>query len=102
MKVEYVCYDGDVEFTGESKFYGIIKGSVKVLDGAVIRFNGMVEKNLTVEQGGYAVINGMVKGNVINDGGKLEIYGYIKGVVKELSGKTYIDLKSCIGNDVID
>jgi hypothetical protein len=62
-------------------FSGQADGDVDVMNGGVLTLNGQVTGDLIVETGGSADVLGMVIGAVVNNGGKVTIYGQAGSVL---------------------
>jgi cytoskeletal protein CcmA (bactofilin family) len=96
MQIEFGQVVGDVSVSGEMTLNGQVVGTVTVVQGGHLILNGMVSRNVSVDAGGVARINGMVVGDVINNGGAVEIFGRVKGHVHELAGRTLVHSSASI------
>jgi len=97
MTIESGKIEGDFEVDENLKLHGMITGNAFVKNGATLRLHGTVCKDLTIEEGSKAIINGTVCGNVINEGGVVEVYGVVYGNV---SGPVNIDGNAVIKGEV--
>lgn len=75
---------------------GMIVGDVVVLGSAEFVLRGMMEGNLSIRENTTVYLNGTVNGDVINNGGSLEVYETINGRLFRERGNTFID-----GNAVV-
>ncbi len=96
MRSERGKIDGDWSVNDDVELHGMVTGAITVDDGGFIRLYGMCCGDFIVHAGGRAAVHGMVKGDVINRGGDVVIYGMVDGVVHEDSGKTTIDATAII------
>jgi cytoskeletal protein CcmA (bactofilin family) len=93
MNIESGKIDGDYAVTKDLQLHGMITGSAIVKNGVLLQLHGTVVNDLIVEKGGTAIINGTVRGNVINRGGNIEIYGVVYGSV---NGPASIDANAVV------
>lgn len=93
MNSEYGKIEGDFVVVKDFQLYGMITGNALVKNGGLLQLHGTVAKDLIVEEGGKAVINGTVRGNVINHGGVVDIYGVVNGNV---NGHATIDANAVV------
>jgi hypothetical protein len=82
---------GETIIREETQIQGIVNGRVYVDRGGNLLHQGMIIGTVTVEKGSEANIFGFVKGDVINNGGKLTVFGTVNGTVRTESGTTKID-----------
>ncbi len=78
----------------------MINGNVIIKEGGKFTLDGMVNKNVTLEYNAKAKIYGIVKGDVINNGGDLQVFGKVHGSVITNSGETGIDIDAKVGKIV--
>ncbi|MCK5280196.1 MAG: hypothetical protein KAK04_16695 [Cyclobacteriaceae bacterium] len=81
MKIESKKIEGDFVIQENLQFSGMITGNAIVTDGVLLDLHGTVGKDLVVKEGGKAVVKGTVEGDVINQGGAVDIYGNVAGNV---------------------
>lgn len=93
MSIEHGKIEGDYEVLEDLQLYGMITGNAVVKKRATLELFGRIAKNLTVERGAKVVIKGTVSGDVINQGGTVEIYGIVRGNV---NGPANIDKEAVI------
>ena len=91
MKVIKERVSGDVMVLEDTLLQGIVTGKVCVARGANLMHHGMIVGPVTLEPGAEASIFGFVKGDVVNKGGDLRVYGTVNGAVKTEAGSTRID-----------
>jgi hypothetical protein len=68
---------------------GIISGAT-VRNGATLYFHGTCNGDISVSQGSKLLLYGSVNGEVINNGGVIEIHGYVKKL-NNIFGNVYVD-----------
>ena len=68
------CIEEDTAMHGMITVGAVVRGGVKLV------LHGMVTGDLMVESNARVVIHGMVNGVVINDGGRVEIFGTVDAV----------------------
>ena len=81
MQVEHGKVEGDVEITGEFQMHGMFTGNVVVKAGGSLILHGMATKSVTLESGSFVNIFGTVSGDVINNGGQLQVSGIVAGKI---------------------
>jgi hypothetical protein len=90
MRTERGTIEGDIRLTEEIAISGMVTGNISVLAGGVLHLSGMCVKNVHVLTGGFARLSGMVNGDVINEGGSLEVHGTVHGSVRTVNGQTVV------------
>lgn len=85
----------------EVRIDGMVTGNVSVLAGGVLHVYGMCVKDVLVGAGGSAKLMGLVNGNVINDGGTLEVAGTVHGSVTTLKGQTTVSPQAVVVKGVV-
>lgn len=96
MRVETGEDRADVVITDAVKVMGMIAGTTTVDKGGELHLYGMCLKGVTVKPGGRALLYGTVKGNVINEGGYMEVHGKVLGYVRTFSGETKVAVDAYI------
>lgn len=92
MKVEHGKIEGDLRLDYDLFLRGKVTGNITIVKGGNLVLLGMCEKNIIVEAGAEAYLHGTVVGNVLNQGGYLEVYGTTGGHVDTTEdGTTFID-----------
>ncbi|MFT3801032.1 MAG: hypothetical protein QM766_07410 [Burkholderiaceae bacterium] len=86
MRTESGLINGDLVVSEEVRLTGLVAGSILVVDGGVLNLHGMCAGSLTVNRGGRALVVGMVRGDVIKNGGEVEIKGMVGGAVRSGTG----------------
>lgn len=66
---------GPVSLEEDSAVRGTIVGGATVRSGVVLVLHGLVTGDLVIEAKARAVIHGTVNGTIVNDGGRVEIFG---------------------------
>ncbi|HAV1600049.1 TPA: hypothetical protein JG832_000895 [Enterobacter hormaechei subsp. xiangfangensis] len=82
--------DDDLELSG------MICGDLVVSDGCRADVRGMVTGRIIVEKGGILTLHGMVSNGLTNNGGDVEIFGFVTGGLNEVAGTTIIHPNSKI------
>lgn len=67
-----------------------------------VRLTGVHRGTVTVVAGASLVLAGTVSGDVINDGGDVEVYGSIDGRLVYEGGTTYVDSGAAIDGGVVE
>ena len=73
--------EGPFSIDEDLAMHGMITVSALVRSGVKFILHGMITGDLTVEPGARVIIHGAVNGVVINDGGRVEIFGIVDAVV---------------------
>lgn len=92
--------EGDVTITEDTELTGMVVGAVTITKNFKLIQRGMVVGNVVLRTGASASVHGMVNGDIINDGGLLEVFGMVNGKVNRLGGKTFIDPNAKIRDGV--
>jgi adenylate cyclase len=74
---------GDVRFTEDTDLRGDIKGTATVAEGVALTMRGDISRDLILEKDADAYIRGDVGGDVINNGGRLDMRGTVKGTTRK-------------------
>jgi len=80
----------DMTITQDTKLRGQVIGALRVLD-CTFEHYGQITGKLIIEAGANVILHGQVKGDVINNGGNLNVYGMVLGRLFRERGDTYID-----------
>lgn len=59
-----------------------------------VTLNGEINGNVTVHEGNTFIVRGIIKGNLINEGGQVEIYGTVYGSIRRHAGETMVDVSA--------
>jgi hypothetical protein len=101
MRKDRGKHEGDLTITDSFALHGMTVGTVTVGAGGLLRLHGMVAGDLIVDRAGEARVHGMVSRNVINCGGRVELFGMVHGDVITMDGATFIDDEAAILGQVI-
>jgi cytoskeletal protein CcmA (bactofilin family) len=96
MKEIYDEIEGDVLLNEDTKLHGMFVGMTTVSSGVTLILHGTVTKDLIVEEDSKVMLHGMVIGDVVNNGGHLEVFGMITGKLIRNRGKSIVDPKAVI------
>ena len=81
MHIENGQIDGDIEVTQDFQLNGVVNGNVSVISGATFILNGIVMKDINITATSSCNLNGTVMGNVVNNGGTVNIEGVVNGII---------------------
>lgn len=101
MKVMKQRIEGDTILNEDTQLHGMIVGSTTVSENTVLHLHGMIIGNLLLEQSSTVYLHGMVNGDVINRGGRLEVFGIVNGKVIRENGETLVDPKAIVLDGVL-
>jgi hypothetical protein len=101
MRIEKGEIQGNLEIKDEFMLLGTVRGNIRVIDGGVLELNGSCEGDLILEEGATVRLNGTVNRDVYNRGGKLKVYGIIKGSLRKEAGETFVHSKAEIRLDAV-
>jgi len=96
MKTEHGKLDSNLRLDYALSHHGMITGNIIIEADGELYLHGMCCKDLMIKKGGKAFVYGTVIGNVLNDGGYLEVYGVINGYLRSVDGETEIDEKAIV------
>ena len=88
--------EGDTIINEDTQLNGMIVGKTTVAEGIQLELNGMIVGNVVVEKNSAVYLCGEVVGNVVNEGGRLEVFGIVKGKVLRKDGDTFVDSKAIV------
>jgi hypothetical protein len=80
----------------------MVTGSVTVRERSTLELQGTVRENVTLLEHSIARIDGTVHGNVVNEGGRLDIFGTVRGSVIHRAGQSRIHPNAVIVGSVSD
>ena len=84
--------EGNILLDHELILHGLVTGNITVVNGGTLILHGLCSQNIEIGKGAKAYIHGLVAGNVLNRGGRLEVYGTISGFISTIEeGVTLID-----------
>ena len=94
MIAEHGKLDGNLYLDYELALHGMVTGDVIVDKGGNLYLHGMCCSNLIIKEGGSVFLHGTVTGDVVNQGGYLEVYGIVGGYLQTQNGETIVDEKA--------
>jgi len=74
---------GDIRFTEDTDLRGDVKGTATVAAGISLVMRGDISRDLILEKDADACIRGDVGGDVVNNGGRLDMRGTVKGTTRK-------------------
>lgn len=89
-------FDGALRVTDALALRGTVHGPITVAAGGRFVLHGICTGALVVEAGGDAEIWGLVKGSVRNLGGALSLHVLVEGDVETTAGVTWISPTSVV------
>jgi len=93
--------EGDTWLEQDVELHGIILGSVIVPAGRLFHVCGAVSGSVHLEARARVFLYGYVGGDVVNNGGCLELYGVVNGRVIRQAGTTRIDRQALVYGGLI-
>jgi hypothetical protein len=81
--------EGDTRFKEDTRLTGMVTGSATVESRVTLELGGTIGKTLRLLPGSTVYLRGTVH-DVVNDGGHLEVWGTIGGLLLENSGHTVV------------
>ncbi|EJU14597.1 hypothetical protein LH128_02889 [Sphingomonas sp. LH128] len=75
MKAIHDSIEGPFAIEEDIALYGTIAGDATLVSGIRFILHGTIAGTLTVERGSRAIIHGTVAGRIVNDGGRVELFG---------------------------
>lgn len=97
VRVINETWTGPLEVCESTVISAPAESDIVVLDGAELVLKGEITGSVTVRPGGALVLIGRVKGVVVNEGGAVDIFGYVGKVVDAGSTETYVSRGAIIG-----
>ena len=82
MRVIGEKVEEELVITNDTLFLGIAVGSARVAMGATLEMQGIILGDLVLDPGTRVLMDGIVHGNVINEGGLLEVFGIVHGEIR--------------------
>lgn len=74
---------GPIEITGPALISAHLTGDVVVAEGANVRLTGDITGTVTVRRSATLVVIGRIKGTIINEGGAVDLFGFV-GKVRDV------------------
>jgi len=96
IRIDENC-DGPLEITECVTLSATVTGAVVVADGAELRLSGQVNGDIVVRRGGALILLGVVKGGVTNEGGAVDIFGFVARVSDTGDTETLVSRGAIIG-----
>ena len=94
MNTENGKIEGNINITEDFQLNGVVTASASVINGAYFKLNGVVSKDLTIAAGSSVDVNGVVNGNIINEGGVVNVTGVVRG---SLYGAAHVSANAVVG-----
>lgn len=92
--------EGNTIIKHHTRLDGIVVGSTEVSKNKVLALYGEIIGDLTVKKDARVRLYGMVNGNVLNEGGQLEVFGIVGGGITRKGGKTTINSGAIVLGDI--
>ena len=96
MRIEEDC-EGPLEITERTTVTAIVTGAVVVAAGGELRLSGQVNGDIIVRRGGALILLEVVKGAVTNEGGEVDIFGFVGRVQDTGDTETMVSRGAIIG-----
>jgi|TARA_Y100000296_G_scaffold26874_1_gene31530 hypothetical protein len=90
---------GDLDVFHTTTISANVTGTVTVHDGAELKIVGEIVGNVVVKQGGALVLTGRVKGAIVNEGGAVDIFGFVGHVHLDEDADAYVSRGAIIGGE---
>jgi len=87
---------GQQTISEDLEFHGQIVGNTTVNSGVIFTLHGQIVGDLLLMENSNVILHGMVNGNVINQGGNLDVFGMICGNLSKNGGTTTIHPKALV------
>ncbi|WP_155798746.1 hypothetical protein [Sorangium cellulosum] len=88
--------EGDKVFLESTQLHGMVTGSVTVASGVELELHGTICRDLHVLHNATVYLHGTVGGNVVNDGGTIDVFGVVRKQLLDNSGTTTIHTDAII------
>lgn len=102
LLAEFVCQytppETDLHVYSKIALFAPSVFPIHVHKGGHLLLLGTAVGNVSVRTGGIAVVYGLVVGEVLNEGGQLQVFGRIIGKLTETAGSTCVHASSQITN----
>jgi cytoskeletal protein CcmA (bactofilin family) len=90
-------HTGPLDVTEPTTLMGKLIGNVTIAEGADLKVAGEVVGEVVVRRGGALVLLGRIKGGVLNEGGAVDIIGFVGRVSDVGETETYVSRGAIIG-----
>ena len=88
--------EGNTSINEDTQLNGMIVGDTTVLENTMFELNGMIVGNLIIKKSSTVYLYGTVTRDVVNEGGRLEVFGTVNGKVFRKDGDTLVDSRAII------
>lgn len=88
--------DTPLSVSSSLAIHGLVYGPICIESSGSLVLHGMCESDVVVEAGGKAELWGVIKGNVINRGGDVHVFGIVDGWIARIAGSTAVSNDSLI------
>ena len=89
--------DGPVEVSGRTVLTATITGKLTVLEAAELQLRGEVRGDVVVRRGGALIVTGRIKGAIFNEGGAVDVFGFVGRVEDVGPTQTFVSRGAIIG-----
>lgn len=89
--------NGPLEVTGPALISGDVTGDVVIAEGANVRLTGDITGTVTVRRKGTLVVIGRIKGAIINEGGAVDLFGFVGRVSDVGDTETWASVGAIVG-----
>ncbi|MDQ2763832.1 MAG: hypothetical protein M3Y22_10230 [Pseudomonadota bacterium] len=88
---------GPLTIDGLAAITAIVVGNVQVSSGGTLRLSGQVEGTVTVKPGGSLIMLGKIKGAIINEGGAVDVFGFVGRIEDAGDTDTMLSMGAIVG-----
>ncbi len=90
-------WNGPLEIIDAVAITSIVTGDITVHAGGELTLRGKVTGTITVRPAGSLVLLGQVKGSIVNEGGAVDIFGFVGNVRDVGVTETYVSRGAIVG-----
>ncbi len=90
-------HEGEIVIEEQCSITAIVIGDVVVLPGGSLRLSGQVQGNVTVKPGAALLMLGTVKGAIINEGGEVDVFGFVGRIEDTGTTDTMLSMGAIVG-----
>ncbi|GEM_PF-868861 len=87
---------GDIFISEDTLLSGIVNGSITVAENTIFNLSGILNGRLFLKEKATVYLSGMVSGDIVNNGGYLEISGTINGNIIRQQGQIIVKPEAII------
>lgn len=91
--------EGDLDIVDAVTIAGKVLGSVTVHQGAELRITGEINGDVVVKRGGSLILIGRIKGAIVNEGGAVDIFGFVGRVELAEGTNAYVSRGAIVGGE---